>query len=50
MMETLGQVIVHLIGSVATAIAIGWLLDGVERRARARERERLLEDFNKKYH
>lgn len=49
-METLGQVIVHLIGSVATAIAIGWLLDGIERRAKARQRERLLEDFNKKYH
>lgn len=49
-MEILGQVIVHFIGSVATAIAIGWLLDGIERRAKARQRERLLEDFNKKYH
>lgn len=50
MMEILGQVVVHLIGSISTALAIGWLLDGVERRARARARERLLEDFNKKYH
>jgi len=49
-MEIFGFVIVHLIGSVATAIAIGWLLDGIERRAKARQRERLLEDFNKKYH
>jgi hypothetical protein len=49
MMEILGQLVVYLIGSISTALAIGWLLDGVERRARARERQRLLEDFNKKY-
>lgn len=49
MMELLGQVVVHLIGSISTALAIGWLLDGMERRARARARERMLEDYNKKY-